>query len=133
MRPGKLCDVRRVMLPAILPNAAPSPSISSGLYPDIGSADPLAFIRAHPCASFFLHTLRVLITFLTRSISSAFFLLFLGICCRLLTRSNSRGYSRERFLASMRRASMRTFLPIPNAFKKNNIFLQFWLQNIDFR
>ena len=31
-----------------------------------------------------------------------------GICCRLLTRSNSRGYSRERFLASMRRASMRS-------------------------
>ena len=42
-----------------LANAAPSPSISLGFNPDIGSADPLAFIRAHPCAPSFLHTLRI--------------------------------------------------------------------------
>ena len=28
-------------------------SITSGSYPDIGSADPQAFIRAHPCAPSF--------------------------------------------------------------------------------
>jgi hypothetical protein len=73
------------------------------------------------------------ITFLTQSMSSAFFLLFLGICCRLLTRSNSRGYSRERFLASMRRASMPTFLPIPNADEKIKIFLLIFVKSIKLR
>ena len=65
-----------------LPNAAPSPSISSGFDPDICPADnyPRCLVPSVSCA-------------------------------------------RERFLASMRRASMRAFLPIPNAdfcFKMHN-------------
>ncbi len=39
MHPGKLCAICRVMLPEILQNAAPSPSISSGFDPDICPAD----------------------------------------------------------------------------------------------
>ena len=125
-----------------LANAAPSPSISSGFNPDIYSADPLAsmrrasmrvFLPSYPTRPDYVpdaeHKLRFFFFFSPASDAGC------------LIRSNSRGYSRERFLASMRRASMRTFLPIlPRFFcfkmlnsgrieKKN---LHIWEKNCNF-